>query len=96
MQTITITKVDKSKIPDLSFRKKEILSDPADHAIRSYNLKRALRLCNIYKRSVLVQFETNELEPLETEAIILAVTEKYIMLKGGAVIPIRAIFNVVL
>ena len=95
MQVKTITKVDKSQIADLSFRKEEIL-DIADQAIRSHNLSRALRLGNAYKRSVLVQFETVDYEPMETEATIWTVTEKYIMLKGGAVIPIRAIFNVVL
>ncbi|MCG8388499.1 MAG: hypothetical protein MJA30_23315 [Cytophagales bacterium] len=96
MQVKTITKVDKSKIADLSFRKEEILLDPADNAIRSHNLYRALRLGNAYKRSVLVQFETVDHEPMETESTIWAVTEKYIMLKGGAVVPIRAIFNVIL
>ena len=96
MQLKTITKVDKSKIKDLSFRKGEILSDPADQTIRSYNLDRALRLGNVYKGRVQVQFETVDFKPMETEATIWAVTEKYIMLKGGAVIPIRAIFNVVL
>ena len=96
MQLKTITKVDKSRIKDLSFRKEEILSDPADQAIRAYNLDRALRLGNVYKGWVSVQFETVNFEPMEAEATILAVTEKYIMLKGGPVIPIRAIFNVVL
>ena len=96
MQLKTITKVDKSRIKDLSFRKEEILSDSSDQAIRAYNLDRALRLGNLYKGRVLVQFETVDLEPMQTEATIWAVTEKYIMLKGGAVVPIKAISNVVL
>ncbi len=96
MQVKTITKVDKSEIAHFSFQKNEVLSGPPDRAIRLHNLNRALRLGNGYKRSVLIQFETVAGEPMETEATIWAVTEKYIMLKGGAVIPIRAILNVVL
>ncbi|TRX61847.1 hypothetical protein FNH22_03470 [Fulvivirga sp. M361] len=96
MQVNTITRVDKSNISHLSFRKEEVLYNTSDQAIRQYNLNRGLKLGNLYKRSVLIRFETVNYEPMETEATIWAVTEKYIMLKGGAVIPIKAIINVIL
>ena len=96
MQLNTITRVDKSNIGHLSFRKEEVLFNTPDQAIRLHHLNRALKLGNLYKRSVSIQFETSDYEVMETEATIWAVTEKYIMLKGGTVIPIKAIINVIL
>ena len=95
MQIKEVIKVDKAEVAHLSFLKEEVLSIEADQMIRKHNLNRALRLGNGYKRSVLIQFENAVGEAIETEATIWAVTEKYIMLKGGAVIPIHAIFNVI-
>lgn len=95
MQQKTITKVDKLSVANLSFYKKEALSEKVDQIIRGYNLDRALSLGNLYKSSVLIQFRNASGEAIETEATVWAVTEKYIMIKGGTVIPIKSIFNVV-
>jgi hypothetical protein len=91
-----IIKIDKLHVSSQSFCPTEILQNPADRSIRQYELSRALTLGNLYKHSVTNCFVSAKGEQLETEATVWAVTEKYVQLKGGNYIPIRAITQVVI
>jgi hypothetical protein len=88
------TKLDKLQLTNLSFSKTDVLSDNTDRFIRNFELNRALRLGNTYKQSVRIYFINALGEHMETEGTVWAVTEKYVMLKGGNTIPIRAIRKV--
>jgi hypothetical protein len=88
------TKLDKLQLTNLSFSKTDVLSDNTDRFIRNFELNRALRLGNTYKQSVRIYFINALGEHMETEGTVWAVTEKYVMLKGGNTIPIRAINKV--
>lgn len=94
MELRNTVKLDKLKLTDLSFSKKDVLNDRTEKFIRNFELNRALRLGNTYKHSVHIYFINALGEQMETEGTIWAVTEKYIMLKGGNTIPIRAISKV--
>ena len=68
---------------------------PEEKVIR-YDLDRAMKLGNLYKESVKIRFENRMGELLEEEAIVLTVTEQYVVLRGGTSIPIKSIRKVVL
>jgi len=95
MQTTKITKVDKSQVAGTSFSSYEVLSNPADRYIRQHELNRALKLGNNYKHPVKIDFVDAGGQIQETEATVWAVTEKFVMVKGGHCIPIRSIFKVI-
>lgn len=94
MQVINTVKLDKLQLTDLSFSKADVLHDSSEKFIRNFELNRALRLGNTYKQSVRIYFINALGEHMETEGTVWAVTEKYVMLKGGNTIPIRAIRKV--
>lgn len=94
MLTQEIERIHRSRIVELSFGKEDVLPHEGDQAIRSYDLDRAMKLGNTHKQSVGLQFKTYEGNAYETQATVWAVTEKNVELKGGKIIPIRAIFHV--
>lgn len=93
MHSISVTKVDKSQLSSISFGKNDKLEQGSRSLIR-YNLQRALTLGNLYKSHVLILFYNEQGSYMETEATVWAVSEKYIMIKGGTVIPIDSIIDV--
>ena len=95
MQNAAITKVDKSFVGHIYFSEHDVLTGHVDKVLRLHNLDRALKLGNLYKRKVKIIFQNSLSHVLETEATIWAVTENYIMLKGGKIIPIRSIMDVI-
>lgn len=95
MQLHTITRIDKSQLASITFGK-NYNSEEGSLSVLRYNLQRALRLGNLYKNHVRIQFYNESGHYMETEATIWAVTEKYVMIKGGTVIPIDSIVDVTL
>ncbi len=93
MHSISVTKVDKSQLTNFSFGKNENQEEGTRSLLR-YNLQRALTLGNLYKSHVLILFYDENGNYMETEATVWAVSEKYIMIKGGTVIPIDSIIDV--
>ena len=93
MQTTSITKVDKSQLTRISFGTVENQKKSTKSLLR-YKLKRAQSLGNLFKLHALILFNGEDGELLETEATVWAVAEKYIMIKGGTVIPISSIIDV--
>lgn len=93
MQTNAITKVDKSQLLNRNFNKKPELTVHVDRKNIDHKLQRALKLGNLHKTSVNLRFISDR-ELLQTEATIWAVTENYVMLKGGVMIPVECIIDV--
>ncbi len=92
METLEKIKVDKSQLTDFSFgiNEKHV---PNVSSLLRYKLHRALILGNFYKSHSLIQFYDEDGSFMETEATVWAVTDKYIMIKGGTVIPIKSIID---
>ena len=93
MQSAEITKVDKSQLSAISFGVNE--NYQRDHlSILRYKLNRALALGNLYKVHTHILFYDENGNRIQTEATVWAVSEKYIMIKGGTVIPVSSIIDV--
>ena len=93
MQPISITKVDKEQVSNLTFGQ-NANHERGKRALLKFKLQRALTLGNLYKSHVVLLL-CNELGKFfETEATIWAVTDWYVMIKGGTVIPIDSIVDV--
>lgn len=89
-----IQRIEKEQMNSIIFAQDDIYSTADERSIRLYNLRRAMLLGNLYKSHVNLVC-TNEVgELVETEATVWAVTDQYVMLKGGITIPIKAIKEV--
>lgn len=91
MENITI--VQKEHLQGLHFLKSEVLTENILRQRRQYNLNRALILSNLDHNKALITFKTEENYIFKVEATIWAVTEDYILLKGGVTIPVRSIVD---
>ena len=91
MQALSITRIDKSQLTGINFGNNS--RQDSDSLLR-HKLKRAQSLGNLFKLHTLILFYGENGEYLETEATVWAVAEKYIMIKGGTVIPISSIVDV--
>ena len=58
-------------------------------------LQKALVLGNIYKTHVQLMMVNSSHQHIKTTATVWAVTEKYVTLKGGVVIPVGSIMDIV-
>jgi len=92
-QTLRSTTVDKTLITRLSFPVTEVLSNPEKQAARRRQLELFTRLGNSYKGKVHITFEDQE-GVKSVYTTIWATTEKNIILKGNARIPIHRIHSV--
>ncbi len=72
----------------------EVHEDKDRRSIRSHNLRKALKLGNLYKRKVKIHYKTIEgvIEKIETS--VWAVGDKFVSLKKGNTIPIHSIDHV--
>ncbi len=95
MQSIKVAKVDKSLLGKIAYSRKDVLKNEVDRSIREHNLHRAMKMGNVYKAKVEIKFENRYGQRMLTEGTIWAVTENYIMMKGGKLIPVRSICEVV-
>ena len=62
---------------------------------RQEKLQKALVLGNIYKTHVQLMMVNSSHQHIKTTATVWAVTEKYVTLKGGVVIPVGSIMDIV-
>jgi predicted alternative tryptophan synthase beta-subunit len=85
--------IEKELVSSQQFSKREVLSDGYAIAQRQNKLERAMQLGNLYKVKSKIFFETQEGSKV-VETTIWAVTNNYIMIKGGRVIPIQCITSV--
>lgn len=90
----SITTVPKEAIGTVAFATQDVLTDPAAVTVRRRNLQRALSLGNLYRHKVAITYRLHHQVPQRVVTTVWAVTENYVMLKGGRTIPIRAIESV--
>jgi len=82
--------IDKEAVGSLHFPDEDVLSEPEEIQNRNYELKRALQLGNNDHVKMKIVFEDAEgLKKVETT--IWAVTDKCVILKHSATIPIKRI-----
>jgi predicted alternative tryptophan synthase beta-subunit len=85
--------IEKELVCCQQFSKSEVLSDRYAIAQRRSKLERAVLLGNVHKVKCKIFFETQE-GAKAIETTIWAVTDNYIIIKGGTAIPIRCISGV--
>ena len=94
MQTLNSTLVEKENLQIQSFYPLEVLKSSEDVNNRNGDLHKAMLLGNSYHYKVRIVFETIE-GTKSVETTVWFATEKFIMLKGGSVIPVRCIKRVI-
>ena len=77
-----------------SFIDREVHSDKWRRSLRSHNLRKALKLGNLYKRKVKIHYMTLEGVLHKIETSVWAVGDKFVSLKKGNTIPIHSIDHV--
>ena len=71
-------------------------NNKSDKRLLLRELGRAVILSNIYKEPVIIQHLNTHGELIQKEIMVLTVTERYLVMKGGAYIPIDSIKKVIL
>ncbi len=93
METIKPIIIDKDDVLNLRFPDQEILSNKEMVTERRIELDRATTLGNIENIKFKIVFEDSE-GVKEVETTIWATTDKRVILKKGAVIPINRIISI--
>jgi len=92
-----ITRVLKSKesLKDYEFHKTDVLHDEEKKKIRRHKLNKAMRLGNSFKQKVKMTFKVVDYQySMTLDAIVMAVGDQYVSLRGGKTIPVRSIESV--
>jgi uncharacterized protein (UPF0248 family) len=88
------TLIEKENISGLKFPENDVLKTKDDMKIRSANLDKALKLGNLEHGKIKIIFEDSEgLKQVNTT--VWGVTDKRVILKQGAVVPIHRIHEVI-
>jgi hypothetical protein len=86
-----IHSIPKESVPGTRFFPSEVITDKAQRQWRLYDLQRALILSNIDHCHANIIFKTSEGSLQQVQATIWSVSDDFVLLKGGAFIPVRAI-----
>lgn len=86
--------IEKEKIPNLSFSKKEVLTDPEERMKRLNDLFRSQTLGNLHQSKVKLTFEADDNHIYQVDTTIWAVGNSFVSLKGGINIPINSILKI--
>jgi hypothetical protein len=90
----TIEVIEKEEISNLSFTKRDVISDPEERIIRMADLYRSQTLGNLLRTKVKLTFESADERIFQVYTTVWAVGSDFITLKGGVYIPIRSILKV--
>lgn len=93
MNAIAFETIEKEKIESLKFPQDEVLSDKELIKQRETDLNRALTLGNLERSKIKIYFEDDKSHKL-VETTVWGVTDKRIILKQGAVIPINRVHRI--
>ena len=85
--------IEKENIHQLAFGSSDVLLDEQLKIQRRRRLKRAEQLGNSYKTKSKILFKSLD-GVFKVETTVWATTEKFVSLKGGAIIPIHCIKGV--
>ena len=83
--------IDKSLINQFSFSSEDVLQDQALKFRRRQRLLKALKLGNLNKQHVRINFVDSSGVEMKTRATVWAVTQKHVVLKSSTMIPISSI-----
>jgi hypothetical protein len=87
------TPIDKENISGLKFPDSDVLTSKDDIKIRMMNLDKALKLGNLEHGKIKIVFEDSE-GIKQVDTTVWGVTDKRVILKQGAVVPIHRIHEV--
>ncbi|EOZ95211.1 hypothetical protein A33Q_3416 [Indibacter alkaliphilus LW1] len=90
----TVEKIEKEKITELKFSKKEVLENEVEKKRRNFELMRAQALGNLLKNKVNITFETADEKIYQVSTTVWAVGAEYVSLKQNLFIPVNAILEV--
>lgn len=90
----TFELIDKELISTLNFPKEEVLEHKEEIAKRKSDLERALSLGNLEHVKIKIYFEDDNSKKM-VETTIWGVTDERVILKQGAVIPIKRIYKII-
>jgi hypothetical protein len=94
MLTVTYTAA-KEDLGKFKFSAEDVLiNDKTARQSRAYNLMRAERLGNAFHGKVRIFFNTQDLAERTVETTVWATSDDYVNLKGGIILPVRAISRV--
>lgn len=85
--------IEKEKISELIFLEKEVLKTIDDFSKRKSEIHMAMLLGNKYKGKVKIIFEDSE-GTKQVETTVWGVTDKYVLLKKGLMLPIHRILEI--
>ncbi|WP_448528311.1 hypothetical protein [Raineya sp.] len=86
--------VGKEDLHLFSFTKFDVLTSEEERKLRQINIEKGLKLGNLYQQKVFIYFRDVNSENFYVHTTIWAICEDVITLKGGRIIPIRAIYEV--
>lgn len=90
----SIVTVPKEIIGQASFASNEVLNNRLEVERRRWNLQKALSLGNLFRHKVTITYQLYDGIPQRVVTTVWAVTEHYVTLKGGRIIPVHAIREV--
>lgn len=90
----TIEKIEKEKINELRFSKKEVLEDEMARRRRNFDLMRAQAIGNLLRSKSTIVFEDASGITYQVNTTVWAVGDRFISLKCNTHIPINAILEV--
>ena len=94
MERVSLNRIEKENIQNLQFRNQEVLKDRNEQMHRQQELYRAMLLGNAHKGKVKIIFESLTGRNV-VDTTIWATTDKNVVLKGGMLIPICCIVDVI-
>jgi hypothetical protein len=89
-----IIRISKEQIPQLSFAKREVLSNLEERNERMSSLNRSQTLGNLLQTKVKITFETADEQIYSVDTTVWAVGDEFISLKGGIHLPIHSILSI--
>ena len=87
------TVIEKENISGLKFPENDVLASADDKKTRAANLEKALKLGNLEHGKIKIVFEDSE-GMKQVDTTVWGVTDKRVILKQGAVVPIHRIHEV--
>jgi hypothetical protein len=90
----TIEVIEKEDISNVSFAKREVISDPEERKNRMADLYRSQTLGNLLRTKVKLTFESADEKVFQVYTTVWAVGTDFVSLKGGVYIPISSIIKV--
>lgn len=86
--------INKERISNLTFSKKDVLQDPDAKSRRYYAANRATILSNTYRNKSIITFKTASGEKKRVEAALWGLDKDFVLLKSGMFLPLRSILEI--